>query len=317
LGEFAMPAYRSQTLSIPPAHRIRDYLRRENFSEVILSTPGPVGLAALAAANRLGLPATAIDHTDFPQYARILTGSAFLESLTTRYLRWFYSRCGLLLVNSAHYRQLWIERGIAPGKIQLLPRGVDTERFHPARRDTGFWMRRGAPGNSKVLLYAGRISKEKNFEVLAAAWAAIRNPQLALAIVGDGPHLPRLRELLPGALFTGCLEGDELATAYASADCFVFPSTTDTFGNVVAEALSSGLPAVVSDQGGPKDLVLEGLTGRITRANNAESFAHGISRLLADPAQLTQMSQHARASMQNRSWSAAGRAFWELSPAAT
>ncbi|HEX8295902.1 MAG TPA: glycosyltransferase, partial [Chthoniobacteraceae bacterium] len=266
IGEFELPEYELQKLSFPPILQMIDYIQREGFTELIISTPGPIGLTALLAGKILGLRTSGIYHTDFPQYVRILTDDNFLETLTWNYMKWFYEQLDLLYVNSEGYRTAWAHRGIPVEKIKILPRGLDTVLFHPSRREPGFWKQYGIPAGQTVLLYVGRVSREKDLDVIVAAWTKLRRDGLALAFVGDGPYLKDLRQMLPDAAFTGYLAGLELARAFASADVFVFASTTDTFGNVILEALASGLPCVVSDQGGPKDLIVHGTTGYITRA---------------------------------------------------
>ncbi len=133
---------------------------------------------------------------------------------------------------------------------------------------------------------------------------------MKLFLVGDGPYAKTLAEILPDAVFTGYLTGDELATAYASADIFVFPSTTDTFGNVIIEAQASGLPVVVSDVGGPKELVEHGVSGLVTKAHDAAEFARAIEQLVTDTALRQRMSAHARESVEHRSWPNAFQKFW-------
>ena len=239
----------------------------------------------------LGLRTSGIYHTDFPQYVRILTDDNFLETLTWNFMKWFYEQLDLLYVNSEGYRRAWIDRGIAADKIRILPRGLDTTLFHPSRREPEFWQKRGVPAGATVLLYVGRVSKEKDLDVIVSAWrrmdpeAKQAADELAarLAFVGDGPYLKELRQLLPDAVFTGVLAGLELARAFASSDVFLFPSTTDTFGNVILEALASGVPCVVSDQGGPKDLIVHGTTGFITRALDVEDFAAARGKARARP----------------------------------
>jgi glycosyltransferase involved in cell wall biosynthesis len=164
-----------------------------------------------------------------------------------------------------------------------------------------------------VLLYAGRVSKEKDLDVIAHAWSKLNREHLTLAFVGDGPYLKELRNLLPEATFTGYLGGLELARAYASSDLFLFPSTTDTFGNVILEALASGIPCIVSDQGGPKDLINPGRTGFITHALDAEDFARRVQQLADDSNLRHAMGIEAHRAVQNRDWSEAARKFWALS----
>jgi len=162
------------------------------------------------------------------------------------------------------------------------------------------------------LLYVGRVSKEKDLDILATAYRQLRDEKLPLKlfIVGDGPYAKPLAELLPDAIFTGYLAGEELAQAYASADLFVFPSTTDTFGNVIIEAQASGLPVVVSDLGGPKELVEHGVDGLVTRANDAQDFAQAIRSLVTNGPLRAQMSLRAREKVINRSWPNAFQNFW-------
>ncbi len=316
IGEFELPEYELQKLSFPPILEMLDYIAREGFSELIISTPGPVGLTALLAAKLLGLRAVGIYHTDFPQYVRILTDDSFLETLTWKYMHGFYSQLDLLYVNSGAYRQAWIDRGVLPERIAILPRGLDIELFHPQRRDPHFWERYGKWKGKLVLLYVGRVSKEKDLDVIVGAVRALEKEKapVQMVFVGDGPYLKDLERALPKACFTGALAGAELATAYASADVFLFPSTTDTYGNVVIEAHAAGLPTVVSDTGGPKELVVEGVTGYVTRSLDIEDFTRAVRRLVEDEPLRKRMAQAARESVLQRDWSRAFRAFWERSP---
>ncbi|MGB8167321.1 MAG: glycosyltransferase family 1 protein, partial [Chthoniobacteraceae bacterium] len=312
VGEFELPEYELQKLSFPPVLQIIDYIQREGFTELIISTPGPVGLTALLAAKILGIRTSGIYHTDFPQYVRILTDDNFLETLTWNFMKWFYEQLDLLYVNSEGYRRAWTDRGIAPGKIKILPRGLDTTLFHPSRRDPDFWKQYGVPAGQTVLLYVGRVSKEKDLDMIVNAWPKLRALGASLAFVGDGPYQKELRTLLPEAAFTGYLAGQDLGRAFASADVFIFPSTTDTFGNVILEALACGIPCVVSDQGGPKDLIVHGTTGFITRALDVEDFARHVAKLANDPALRRTMSLAAHQTVQDRDWSVAARQFWAM-----
>jgi glycosyltransferase involved in cell wall biosynthesis len=312
IGEFELPEYELQKLSFPPVLRMLDYIQREGFTEIIISTPGPIGLTALAAAKMLNLQTSGIYHTDFPQYIRILTDDSFLESVAWRYMHWFYGQLDSVFVNSEEYRRSWITRGFAPEKLKILPRGLDTAMFSPERRDPAFWRKFGEKNGAVHLLYVGRISKEKDLDILAQAYRQLRDEGLPiqLYLVGDGPYLDKLNEALPEAVFTGYLRGKELATAYASADVFVFPSTTDTFGNVVIEAQASGIPVIVSDTGGPKELVKANVNGVITKSHDVEDLTRAIRDLVNDKGKRDQMSRHAREAVVDRSWPGAFRKFW-------
>ncbi len=312
IGEFELPEYELQKLSFPPVLQMLDYIQREGFTEVIISTPGPVGLTALLAARLLGLRTAGIYHTDFPQYVRILTDDRSWETLAWTFMRTFYAQMDTVWVNSESYRGSWIKNGIPAEKLRILPRGLDTQLFSANRRAADFWQKRGAAAGATVLLYVGRVSKEKDLDVIVATWERMKDRQsLALAFVGDGPYLAELRRHAPDAIFTGYLSGEELACAFASADVFVFPSTTDTFGNVVIEAQACGLPCVVSDQGGPKDLVEHGLSGFVTRGNDVEDFTRAVVQLAGDPALRARMGEVAIQSVSTRDWRDAARRWWD------
>ncbi len=316
IGEFEIPEYELQKLTFPPLLEMLDYIQREGFTEVIISTPGPIGITALMAAKMLHLRTVGIYHTDFPQYVQILTDDHFMESLAWRYMHWFYQQLDLIYVNSEQYRTSWIERGIEAEKIKILPRGLDTRLFHPGRRDPKFWLERGAKPGELILLYVGRLSVEKNLDIFAQAHDCARTLGLSVraALVGNGVYLKTMRQMLPDACFTGYLAGEELAAAYASADIFVFPSISDTFGNVVIEAQASGLPVIVSDQKGPQELVENGVTGLVTRGLNVDDVTGAIMRLGRDDALRQRIAEAARRSVESRSWSTAVEKFWSLSP---
>ena len=312
IGEFELPEYELQKLSFPPILQILDYIQRERFSEVIISTPGPIGLTALLAAKMLNLQTSGIYHTDFPQYVRILTEDSFLESVTWRYMHWFYNQLDTVFVNSEEYRESWIKRGFEPEKLKIFPRGLDTQLFHPTRRDPAFFEKFGSKNGQVRLLYVGRVSKEKDLDLLAEAYRRLRAEGLSiqLCIVGHGPYSKEFSESLPEALFTGYLKGKDLAAAYASADIFVFPSTTDTFGNVIIEAQASGVPVIVSDSGGPKELVENERNGLITKSHDAEDLTRAIRELVTDPERRKRMGNFARESVIDRTWPSAFRRFW-------
>jgi glycosyltransferase involved in cell wall biosynthesis len=312
IGEFELPEYELQRLSFPPIMQILDYVQREQFTEIIISTPGPMGLTALLAAKMLNLQTSGIYHTDIPEYVRILTDDRFLESLAWSYMHWLYGQVDTVFVNSEQYRKCWIDRGFAPEKLKILPRGLDTDLFNPSRRDLSFWPGSGVNGKEVRLLYVGRVSREKDLDILAAAYEKVRGAghPVKLYVVGHGPYSEGLAAALPDAVFLGYLTGEALAKAYASADVFIFPSTTDTFGNVIIEAQASGLPVIVSDLGGPKELVEDGVNGIVTKARDTDDVARAITLLVGNAALRKRMAEKARQSVLDRSWPDAFQAFW-------
>jgi glycosyltransferase involved in cell wall biosynthesis len=302
---FALPGYESQKLGIPPFLEVLEYLERERFSEVIISTPGPLGLAALAAGRLLGLRVTGIYHSDFPVFIRHLTGDATLEKLTWKYMQWFFGQLDTVFVPSKCYERDLVERGFAPERLQLLRRGVDLKLFHHQRRRGDFWRRYGCTGDLKFL-YVGRLSAEKNLDPMFQAFVELQHEglQAELVVVGDGPQATALRERYrhPAIYFIGVLEGDELADAYAAADIFLFPSTSDTFGNAVLEAQACGLPAIVSDRGGPIEIIVPGQTGLAVDVAKPGAFRQAMQRLAQDEPLRRSMSERAVDAARGASW---------------
>ena len=310
--ELPLPVYESQLLALPPALEVLDALERGGFDEIVVSAPGPMGLLGAAAARTLGLPLTAIYHTDWPIYARYLTGSARLEDLTGEFTRWFYRLADRVLARSEAYRRRLIADGLDAGRLARLPHGVDHELFRPDRREPGFWPRRGL-GEGFTFLYAGRLSREKRLDLLLDAFARVLDGgrRAGLAIAGDGPQRTELAARCAGlpVVFTGNLDPDELAVAYASADAFVFPSTTDTLGNAVLEAQACGLPAVVTDAGGPPEIIAGRGSGLVAAAE-PEAFAAAAARLYDDPGLRAALRRRALAASAGDSWAAVADALW-------
>jgi glycosyltransferase involved in cell wall biosynthesis len=316
VGRFRLPEYDTQELVFPPFMEILQYLEQGGFTELIVSTPGPLGLTALAAGRLLGLRLTGIYHTDFPQYVQCLTEDEALTGMTWRYMEWFYGRMDRVFAPSAWYRRELLKRGFAADAVQVLPRGVDTAVFHPGNRVEDYWTSHGCNGGFKFL-YAGRVSREKNLETLFRAFNDYRNsdaPTADLIVVGDGPDLAEFRKRMqgdPGVVFTGFMDSSELARAYASADAFVFPSLSDTFGNVVLEAQASGLPAIVADVGGPPEIVVAGESGLQVDMRSATSLAAAMGELARDPARHESMRRNAVRNAAGSDWTRILELLWE------
>ena len=309
VGVFMIPEYELQKLSFPPILEFLDHVVRRGYTELVLSTPGPVGLTGLLAAKLLGLRVSAIYHTDFPQYARFLSeDDPMMEGIAWNYMHWFYSQMDRVYVNSQKYLERWVEKGLPRDKLAILPRGLETEVFDLRHRRPEFWKKRGARG--KVVLYVGRISKEKELDFLAQVAERMKGDAgVSFAFVGDGPFLPDLKGRLPQAIFTGPLHQQDLSEAYASADLFVFPSTTDTYGNVVIEAMASGLPVLVSDQGGPRELLRDPADGRVVSGGVGE-WEKAIRGVLEDGAGDEGRRLRRKRTVEGRKWEEAFARFW-------
>lgn len=305
VGVFTVPEYPDQQLVFPPFLDVLEYIEREGFDEIIISTPGPLGLAARAAGRLFGLEVKGIYHTDFPQYIQHFTEDEALAEMTAGYMAWFYGGMNTVYVSSKMYRQQLMDWGIPPDCLADLPHGVDTNLFNPSHRDPGFWLSVGVNGGFKFL-YVGRLSHEKNLEPLFDAFLEVldQQPHAELIIVGDGPARKEWQKKynVPQIAFTGRLEGDALSRAYAGSDVFVFPSLTDTYGNAVLEAQASGLPAIVSDSGGPQEIIEAGETGLVINSRDTGALAKAMTELMLDETKRQHMSVKAVTRARKQSW---------------
>lgn len=313
VGTCAVPEYREVALSIPPILEMLDHER--NPTHIHTTTPGPMGLAALAIARILNVPISGCYHTAFPEYARRLTGSPFLEDLTWRFMLWYYDQLDLVRVPSRAVGEELVRRGLRAEKVKPYPRGIDVDRFHVRRRDPERAARHGVDPAKTRILYVGRISKEKSLDVLADAFLPIAasRSDVQLVLVGDGPYRAELAARLAGApvAFTGYLAGEDLSVVYASCDLFAFPSTTDTFGNVILEAQASGLPVIATDAGGPCENLLAGRTGLVVPGGDARALREAMEGLIRDPERRARMGREARAYAEGRDFASALSDAWD------
>jgi glycosyltransferase involved in cell wall biosynthesis len=305
VGTVHVPEYPDQALAFPPFLDVLEYIEREGFDELIISTPGPLGLAALAAGRLFGLDVKGIYHTDFPRYIGHFTDDEALAELTAGYMAWFYRDMKTVFVSSADYRGQLMDCGVPPERLADLPHGVNLDQFSPEYRDPGFWTQVGVNGGFKFL-YVGRLSLEKNLEALCEAFLQVHNdePTAELVLVGEGPDAKRLQKTyaVPQISFTGPLHGEALARAYAGADIFVFPSLTDTFGNAVLEAQASGLPAIVANEGGPREIVRAGETGEVVDPRQVGAWTATMLHLMRNHELRQRMSENARLHAREKSW---------------
>ena len=285
IGDFSVPEYTDMQLHFPPILDVIDFVDQEGFDTIHVSTPGLQGLLGLLVGRLLNVPVTGTYHTDVPQYVGHLTADQSLEETAWNYIIWFYNQLDEVLIPSCATRDQLLQRGLSPEKARPFPRWVDTQVFSPELRDCSLWTGFGADQGIK-LLYAGRVSREKNLELLADAFLELqrRGSSAWLVVAGDGPYREEMRRRLKGhkAIFTGFLSQADLARVYASADLLVFPSTTDTFGNAVLEAQASGLPVVVADRGGPRELMVDGITGLVVPSNDRDALVRAMAFLSED-----------------------------------
>jgi phosphatidylinositol alpha 1,6-mannosyltransferase len=265
-----------------------------------IAVPDLLGHAALALANQHGIPAVATYHTRYETYLRHYWYLAPFEGLLTKILRRFYGACREVYVPSDSTRDALLADGLKDN-FKPWPRGIDTKRFDPAKRSAAWRVQHGIGADELVVLHVSRLVREKRLDTLTAAMNGIAVPHKSV-IVGDGPDRGTVERELPHAIFTGFLGGDELATAYASSDIFVFPSDSESFGNVTLEAMASGLPCVCADATGSRSLVVPGETGLLAPADDAAAFARHLTVLAQDGALRRRMGEAARARALGFSW---------------
>ena len=268
-----------------------------------IATPDFLGLSALRTARRTGTTVVASYHTHFASYLDYYR-LGILEGGVWGYLRWFYNECRHVYVPTPSMLQVLEQHGIT-SDMRLWPRGVESDLFNPSRRSLAWRRAKGFEDEDVVVTFVSRLVAEKGLKVVeeVARGLASRKVPHKVLIVGDGPEGPSLRSALPAAVFAGHLRGEDLATAYASSDIFLFPSETETFGNVTLEAMSSGLPAVVANATGSNALVTDGLNGYLVTPRDSAEFLDRVARLIENTELRGQMGAAARQAAEQYEWS--------------
>lgn len=302
-----IPFYQEMKMYVPRWGAYLERVRADAVDLIHLTTPGPLGLVALWVAAQTRLPLIGSFHTDLSAYTRVLSGSERLARWMQQYMRWMYGRCRRVLVPSEATRQLMIAAGTPAERLRVWSRGVDTDWFTPARRSARLRADWRVDDHAPALLYVGRLSREKGLACVPRLQAALLRRGVAhrWIVAGEGPMRSELERLCPGAIFLGPLGRADVATAFASADVFVFPSDTDTAGNVVLEAQASGLPVIVSDAGGPKEHMRPGLSGAVCAGGHLAAWVEQIAMLAQCAEARDAASRHARAYALSRNWDAA------------
>lgn len=301
LPSVAFPLYSDYRVTLPWGSGLSRDLDEWQPDLVHVVSPTFVAGSAKRWASRNGVPVVASFHTQFVAYFRYY-GVRPLESLGWMLLRRFYRDCAAVYAPSQAIVDELAGRGIRP--VRVWSRGVDAHAFSPDWRDPELRARVGASEDVPLLLMVSRLVREKDLRDLVpmARRLEAEGVSFRLALVGDGPLREELEAELPNAVFAGHQTGAQLSRWYASADVFVFPSTTETFGNVVQESLASGVPAVVVDTGGPQTVIDPGVSGLVARANDPADLARQAARLLTNPALRESMGRAARDQTERRSW---------------
>lgn len=302
-----IPGYRELTMGLPAGRALRNQWQQQRPDVIYVATEGPLGWSAVRAAEKMGIPVVSGFHTQFHQYGQYYNAS-WVQPLIYRYLTALHNKTACTLVPTEVMHQ---EMGKDIQPIEVLSRGVDTELFSPQHRCDELRREWGVEPNDKVFIYVGRLAREKNIGLAIDTFFNLKatTPSAKLVLVGSGPDYVRLYSRQDGLIFTGVRTGEELARHYASADIFLFPSHSETFGNVVLEAMASGLGVVAFEEAAARIHIQHGLNGMLAKVGNDEAFHRHSATLLFNPAHLQAIRREARLSMEEQSWEQIGGEF--------
>jgi glycosyltransferase involved in cell wall biosynthesis len=298
-----IPRYPNLRMGLPARGALVQAWSRHRPDIVHIATEGPLGWSALQAARQLKLPVSSDFRTNFHAYSRHY-GIGWLHKPIMAYLRRFHNHAQCTMVPTEALRRELERDGFR--HLTVVSRGVDTARFSPHRRSQSLRDQWGVEADDLVVVCIGRLAPEKNLSTLASAWRAIRglDARARLVFVGAGPLRAQLQAQHPDAIFAGQRSGDDLAAHYASADLLLFPSLTETFGNVTTEALASGLPVVAFDCAAAAQLVRDNDNGALVPLANSTAYVRSALALAGNPALRQRMGAAARVSVASLSWNA-------------
>lgn len=272
--------------------------RLEEFKPTLIhiATPDGLGIGALRWAKRNKIPIVTSYHTHFLSYTEYY--SLYLSPIKKPFkmmMKWFYKQFAHTYVPSQSMIDELEREGI-PGNMKIWTRGIDTIRFNPSKRDMEWRRSVGFADDEIVVTFVSRLVWEKELRTYIESLKKVqeKNPKIRALVVGNGPAQKEAEELLPEAHFAGFAKGEDLARAYASADVFMFPSHTETFGNVTLEAMASGLPCIVADAIGSKSLVDNGVNGYWAEKENVEDFAVKLEMVVSDSKKMIAMGEKSR-----------------------
>lgn len=303
-----LPFYREVRLGLAARGRLEGVFKAFAADVVHIATEGPLGLTALRAARCLELPVTSSFHTNFHRYTHYYRVGLLARPIAA-YLRRFHNQCACTLVPTGAMADELDALGFE--RCHVLARGVDTELFDPVWRDRALRRSWGAGDDDPVVLHVGRLAVEKNLDLAVQAFLAIRahTPSARFVLVGDGPLAAALKRRNPDFIFAGMRHDADLARHYASADVFVFPSLSETFGNVTQEAMASGLAIVAFDYAAARERIISGENGLTAPMGDREAFVRAAVRLVADVHLMRQLGANARQTMLGMAWAAIDGGF--------
>ena len=298
---FPVPRYYGLRMGLPATRMLLRLWRVARPDIVHVVTEGPLGRSALIAARRLSIPASSDFHTNFHSYSKHY-GFGVLKPAIAGYLKRFHNSAACTFVPTRELQTQLTTQGYRD--LVVVARGVDTMLFNPARRSTELRRSWGAAEDDVVAIHVGRLAPEKNLPLVLAAFDAIKRrlPSSRLVLVGDGPQRAQLQQHRPDHVFAGMRRGEDLATHYASGDVFLFPSLTETFGNVTVEAMASALGVVAYDYAAAREHVVHGESGFLAPCDNPVSFTRLAVDLAIDGALRSELGRNARQAARRIDW---------------
>ena len=297
-----IPMYKQLRMGLPAQGALQRLWLKQRPDLVHIATEGPLGWSASRAARKLKIPTSSDFRTNFHAYSQFY-GFGWLKGAIVAYMRKFHNATHCTMVPT---QGLMLELSkIGFERLMVVPRGVDTENFSPDKRDENLRQAWGATPETQVLLSVGRLASEKNLDTVLRCYHSLQERKLPvkLVVVGDGPLRPALERSAPDAVFTGTRTGLELSRHYASADLFIFPSLTETFGNVTIEAMASGLAVVAYDHAAAGQLIVHGHNGMVLPQRNETQMFEATRQLVQDGALRARVRLGARQTAVDHDWS--------------
>ena len=306
-----MPGYKEVNIGLPAKNHLKKLWRFSRPDVIYVATEGPLGLSAIKAANKLGVPVTSGFHTNFHAYSRHYR-LGLLENLARRYLASLHNKTQTTIVPTHEQKEMLHAMGIKD--VSVMGRGVDTALFSPHKRSTELRKKWGVTGTDPVLLYVGRIAEEKNLGLTIDAYYRMKNKndKLKFVLVGDGPMANRLKKEHPEFIFAGMQKGENLARYYASGDIFLFSSLTETFGNVILEAMASGLGLVAFNYAAARLHIDSEENGLISPMVDNANFTGNAERIVENEILLKKLRLNAAKYAKQHSWNSIVEQFESL-----
>jgi glycosyltransferase involved in cell wall biosynthesis len=283
---FEAPYYSDHLkLKLPSLLKSLKVIYDTNPDEIYISTPGFTGLLGLLASKLLRIPSSSIYHSDFKKQLSMIADDHSWMDLVGEYVQWFYQATDTVAAPTKEYARILANEGFPDSKLKIFKRWIDLDLFKPNSKAQSKLRKRYNLDNNSILLFTGRVSNEKNIDLVINAIKSLemKSININLIIAGDGPYLKELKKYSikkPGIVLTGRLDRNELIDIYAGSDLFVFPSDSDTFGMSVLEAQACGLPCLVTDVGGPQEIIIDKKSGFAIRANDQNEWTAKIRELV-------------------------------------